>query len=616
MKNKKIGKENLKRIATLSLSMMMLTGMVMPVSDSIYKKSIVTEAEVKYDGEFYYGGKTFKYLDDGLDLTLVSVSGSGDLDIPSSVKIHGERRDIKYLGNSFGTSGSFRSVYIPDTVTEIGDEVFFLATIKNMRISSNLEKIGKNFCSGAKVDDVYCLSKKIKSIGLGAFDDRYSDKTYNIGKVKLGDWLVKYRMDNNILDLTSSYFDGIKHICNNSIIGSEIEILKIKDDSFDYLNNKDAFEDYSCIKTIKNVYFNGAKVTCNNSKDELPILIKLNYDLFEGTRFEDYYAKTKAKAILKSLGIKYYGSNASSVKGTLSAEEEFEIVKKVHNYLVQNYIYDVDRAKGSYYRIFNLNTYTVCRYDAEMNAFLLESAGIEAEAVQTGKVTEISKEEFDKYEPEEVPNKAYVNSKIMSNDRKKYYKIEYSGRHEWNAVKIGGEWYHIDLTQARTIANRSEFLVSDDYFEGRVTLNPELSMVGNRGMHGYPYFAQFSEDGPFDWQMSNHAFKSTNCKKTIGNVNDDLYINQTDVDMIQAYTLLSTKYRNILANVAAGKYKATTAEKKVINSNAELINSSGKCVFNISVADTNFDGNIDVSDVLEMQDRLRHIKTRQWDDLK
>ena len=192
MKNKNVGKRNLKRIATLSLSMMMLTGMVMPMSDSIYKKSIVTEAEVKYDGEFYYGGKTFKYLDDGLDLTLVSVSGSGDLDIPSSVKIHGERRDIKYLGNSFGTSGSFRSVYIPDTVTEIGDEVFFLATIKNIRISSNLEKIGKNFCSGAKVDDVYCLSKKIKSIGSGAFDDRYSDKTYNIGKVKLGDWLVKY----------------------------------------------------------------------------------------------------------------------------------------------------------------------------------------------------------------------------------------------------------------------------------------------------------------------------------------------------------------------------------------------------------------------------------------
>lgn len=606
MKNKKMGKENLKRVATLSLSMVMLAGMVMPLSDRFVKNNVITMAQTS--GRFTDNGREYAYSDDGESLTLLSVnSKSGKLTIPSQVTINGKVRNVTALGNEFGFGQNFDDIVIPDSVTKIGNKVFSNTTTNSVKISANVKTIGKEFFNHSVAKKVECNAKNIDSIGKYAFNDFVGP---NI--LVFGNWLVRYEIDCDTLDLEElddySFDKIVSHAISNKQKTRALWIGKKE-----YVVNPDYL---GSIDSVKRVYYKGKKIAASSEKDVLPKIILDNYDLFENTEFMKIFTENRIKAIFNELNITYY-DDSSKIKGTLKPEEEFQIAVKLHDYLVKNYIYSTEKAEGPYIKIFNSFGYTICQYDSEMYAMLLEKAGVEAEQVFTGKVTEISKSEYDNFQYYGGENTEY-NNYGLKNDNK-YYKVEYSGKHAWDAVKIGGEWYHVDLTNNRTLSNRVEFLVSDSYFQDRVILYPELSMNGNRGMHGYPFFANSSDQKDHEWQTKELALKTTNFKKTIGNVNDDLYIDETDINMIQAYTLLPNKYKNILADVAAGKYKATAEERKQINSlvnNTKLIDDNGKCLFNISEADTNFDGKISIVDVAEMRMRFCHIKTKQNGELK
>ena len=602
MKKEKLKKGTTKKLCMLSLSAIMLTGLVMPIGDRISKNNVVAMAETR--GSVTKDGRTYSYSDDGSNITLTYVYGKGGiLNIPSSVTINGKSRTVTALGDEFGYGQNFDEIVIPDTVTTIGNYVFSNTVTKSVTISSSVKKIGKEFFNHSRSPKVVCNAKNIDSIGKYCFSD-FSGPSI----IVLGNWLVRYENQYSTLDLEELDSYSFDKACKGAV-SNEVKVDTLIIGNKEFLVNEDYIGD---ITSVRRVYYKDKKIESKTEKDILPKIILDNYDLFVNTKFMKIFTENRTKAVLNSLGIKYYGDDAENVKGTLKPEDEMQIAAKLHNYLVKNYIYSVDKAEGPYLKIFNTLGYTICMYDAEMYAYLLESAGVEAEVVFTGKVTEITKSEYDSYEGYSGKNTPYNNYRVMNDG--KYYKVEYSGKHAWDVVKIGGEWYHVDLTNNRTSSNRVDFLVSDNYLQDAVVLYPELSMDGNRGMHGYPFFANIEIDDTHKWQTAEYALKSTNCKKAIGNVNDDLFINETDANMIQAYTLLSSKYKDILANVAAGKYKATAEEVKEINSlcnNTKLIDDNGKCIFNLSVADTNFDGTISIADVTELRMRLCKMSTKQ-----
>ena len=106
--------------------------------------------------------------------------------------------------------------------------------------------------------------------------------------------------------------------------------------------------------------------------------------------------KNKAKYVITSLGHKYYGLN-NKKKGTLPVEEEFDIALDLHDYIVENYEYDTKKTKGPYTRVFNCHEYSICAFDGQMYAYLLECAGVEAETVSSAElipVTEAQKKQY------------------------------------------------------------------------------------------------------------------------------------------------------------------------------------------------------------------------------
>ncbi|MCR5629739.1 transglutaminase domain-containing protein [Eubacterium sp.] len=603
MKNKKLGKRNLKRIATLSLSMMMLAGMVMPMSDNFRKDMVITQADTSYDGEFKDGGRTYKYKNDGNNISLISVTEGGDLSIPSTVNINGKVRKVIGLEDFFGSNQTFANVYVPDSVVKIGNNVFLKSTMSKLRLSSYVETIGTWFGAHSKITSVDCKSKKLSKVG-----DYVFFESQGAERIILGEWLVKYMTNGSVVDISSEECQNVKKIMPYCVkFSNVIKTIKFGNDSF--LDKK--FLDSSFykkgIKTIENVYIGGKKIECCGKNDVVPKFIKDNYNFFSFGKFDMKFAKDKAKYILNSLDIKYYGEDAKKIKGTLSPAEEYRIASKVSDYIIKNFIYDTEKTSGPYTKVLNTNGYTLCQYDAEMYAFLLENAGVEAEVVFSGKHTAISCDEWKKYTGRKCEYEG------------KYYKVEYSGNHAWNVIKINGDWYHVDTTTNRTVSDKSEFLVSTAYYDSRVPLYKDLSINGYRGIHGYPNFSVYAEDDAHFFQTKAYALKNPDCKKTVGNVNGDCEINQRDIDMIQAYSLLGNNDKILLQKVYSGNYKATAVERNRINSlvnNTEFIDSNGKCIFDISVADANFDGSVDVGDVITMTVRRAHMKTLQNGEYK
>ena len=68
------------------------------------------------------------------------------LAIPSSVTIDGVTHTVNALYHGFGRGIKAENVTIPDTVSDIGNDVFRDATISSLNVPGSVQNIGENFC--------------------------------------------------------------------------------------------------------------------------------------------------------------------------------------------------------------------------------------------------------------------------------------------------------------------------------------------------------------------------------------------------------------------------------------------------------------------------------------
>lgn len=611
--------------ASVLLAMMSFTGTVSFKNITTNPKTIIN-AENDYDGEFVFEGRRYQYRNKGAsEIGLVRVlDDAGEIIIPPMVNIDDVTYTVTTLEDWFGAGQSFTKVYVPNTVRTIADQVFYGAKIDDLQISNNVETIGGYFCSGAKVKSVSCDSKSIASIEGGGF---YNAECPEI--IIFGEWLVKLKAKSGskTIDMTSSELLKVKKACICAIeIDESVTDLKLssKIDNYNVYLNEHGFTRI-CNIYIKNVYVDGEKVTCKSADDTCPDTVKDNYSAFEGTPFSLDYSYDKAKYLLNSMGITYYGKECEKVKGTLSGGEEYNIAFELHNYIVNNYVYDIDE-DSSFDSVFNCHRNSKCQFDAEMYAFLLECAGVEAETVASEELIPLSSSEKKKY-VEENPDKPHPKAN---------YKYGYRGDHAWNAVKIGGKWYYIDTTGDRKNDFFAMFMFSNETIEkGKLFWSRKyIDEDGNERRvndygHAYPHFISYEyytcEDWVNEWFMAAHPFQNKktmlnvpNCNEVNGDIDGDYYCynryNEEEVNKYKAFLLQDEYLKRRIVNSTDGYIYASKEEIKKLNGvgggyyvfhlvEEEEGNNKVKLLINYKVLDINCDGEYRTNDLVALMQR-------------
>lgn len=569
---------------------------VMPKSSFDTNSKVEVSAYVDYDGEFKYSGRMFHYRYDGSNIKLVYVEGSGDMILPSTINENGVSRKVTGLEYPFGHQQNIKSISVPDTVTKIGDDVFANSKIGKIKLSSNLETIGSGFCNNSSVDEIICDSKKIKSIGKNACN-KMAKKT-----VVIGDWLIRCGTSQNVLDLSTKELKNVKHVVDGAYdFGKGVNTLRLGDN--DALVKARYFKN-ECSNYIANVYINDKYIKPTSARDTVPKIISDNDDAFRYSYFSHKYASEKAKYVLNSMGLTYYGPNYSFFKGTLGAKKEYEALIKIHDYIVKNYTFNGD-ATGSFYTVFNGHTETKCEFDSQMMAFLLEYAGVEAETVYSREFipvkNEAEKQQILKKEPK---------AEFTTYDGN-IYKLGYCGAHAWNVVKIGGNDYFIDATNNRQLKWNS-FLFFSDKYVNHILKTSECIHAYSR-YSNYPLYIsdEVRRKTMFFFQDSKPNEEKV-CKKSIGDVDMNCYTNQSeDADMLEAYCKLSQSIKNKIASTKDAN-KLSPSELEAMNAGkiklVDTSNKNYKFLFSYEDMDVNFDGKIDTSDVSAIRNRLEIFK--------
>ena len=593
------GKSQMKKAAAVALSLMMTAGSLAVLPDgAVTDMFSITASAVETDWYEYKGNKFYYSCENGQAvLSKCEVLNKDNVEIPDKILTHSGTYIVNELSNYFGSFMSAKTVKVPDTVRTIGLQVFQNATIDDLYVSNNLQKLGAYFCYNAHVKNAYCFSKVLNDVGDYLF---FMNDDGPMNKIIIGNTLVKYDTDKDTLDLTSSEFANITKVYNNAFyFKNKFKTLKIGGnavlmDPKNYFNNP--FWD------METVYYNGKKLICTDKDQVLPDVIAQNDTLVNDSPFGINFAKEKAKCVLNSMGLTYYGENSDFFKGKQSAAYEYKAVRKVHDYMVQNYVYDSDNfGKVSFIKSFTCGTPHVCAQDAMLTAFLLENAGVEAEVVYSGIPTAVSEKDIEKLKSQGV----FVESNYQDN---KFYRLDNFGNHAWNYVRIGGNWYQLDCTNTRANNFYWVYLRSDEYMKKVNGDNPSA-------IFGNPHYASLGNAYMKEFQQHNDPMEDVpKCNYTHGDINGDLEINDTDIDMLQAYVSIPDDIREKLLDnkplnskeikIINGTLKPETyiinGEKKTIRTSI-ILYKDGKFLLKADALDVNFDGVVNIADVVELK---------------
>ena len=574
-------KKSMKKVCAGILCATMALALTTPVTKGLMKPETSVEAEVQYDGEVVYKNRTFRFVYYGTGVRILSVDkAGGDLEIPSEITRNGITSKVISIGDSFGKGRTFNTVKIPNTVTRIEHDVFKWAIIESkIVLSDNLERIGRSFCDEAVVPKIECKSKKIREIGSMALGNAECPNPMTISN-----WLVKYEFPKNVdyIDLTSKEFDGVE----NAYFAA-----------FDYYQNKKTIKLSSKnanrigflkglnLYEVENIEIDGEKVVPKDADDILPDSLCKNYKVISDTPFAISYFDKKARLVLNKLGLTYYGMNNNMV-GKLSANKEYEICLKIHDYLVKNYTYDINDCLWDFFGVFSTNGKTVCQMDAGMFASLAEAAGVDAEVCYNGS----------------------------------------NGIHGWNVVTVGGDKYFIDVTWDRCLNNYRWFLCSNN------TMNSDES-----DCHHNIKYTNYSLS---TWQKKKDFFANRalggkyvdDCKITHGDLNMDYEggVFEDDLELLKAYLRLDDNTRNkcleanngivSMSNSELAKLNSLTIDRNVNAKNGFPLTDDGKHIrlgtsigggkvkltFDPTVVDINFDGSVTTADMVALMKLHTH----------
>lgn len=354
----------------------------------------------------------------------------------------------------------------------------------------------------------------------------YQNNVANTNKCIIGEVLLYYHTDGKVIDLSGYDFRNVKRTVNGAIYDcGKATTLKIR-------SAMESFPDGAFVgsgsgaKKIDTVYVDGRSIVYTNNAQFLPKAIANSLDQFINSPYVKKFTVDKTKGIFNILGIMYYGENGKGGVSGLTAYQKFEIAYKLHEYITTNYFYDFDSNHGGLQPYLDGKSGIVCQDYAELYAYLLESAGVNAEIV----------------------------SSTTKNSRGE---VTYNGNHAWNIVEIGGKWYHCDVcwdsvNYSHGYSNTMYwFMVSDDF------------MAKEGGAHAKWMLDDLEKDKFYSTEK-----KLPMCTTLLGDANGDGKRTSEDPEIIQRY-LLKDKYAcgMIKSSNCDTNFNGTIEMSDVINEN-------------------------------------------------
>ena len=401
---------------------------------------------------------------------------------------------IRYTGDK--SAVSVQELGDGKKITKLGPDCFDTG---NKEYNNKLESVDLTgvevieigaFCSNPNLLNITGFTS-VRSVADGALN---RTKWYNVRKdfiseVTLGKVLLYYHTDENTIDLTGDQFSYTEYVNSGAIYECKnATTLKINPSIKKFHEN--AF--IGCdVNNIDTIYIENKKVVFDENDQFLPAVLADSLDTFFDSKFVKNYITAKTKGVLKCLGITYYGEKGKGGVRELSSNQQFQIAYKLHEYITTNYFYDFGSSHGGLQPFLDGKSGIVCEQYSELYAYLLESAGVNAEIV-------------------------------CSYDRGPGL------NHAWNIVEIGGKWYHCDVCWDSVNYNRGYqntmtwFMVSDD------RMKEETSCHGKW---------KLEPDYNGDYELFLTETTLPKCTAYLGDANGDGKRTKDDATVIQKYLL-------------------------------------------------------------------------------
>lgn len=212
---------------------------------------------------------------------------------------------------------------------------------------------------------------------------------------------------NNVQDLYNIYYtvinsgkDNFTFYCPDTYKGCVNDVKYLANNQLTLSNINNFVHPYNGFKHIETTYDNSGKVTIKAYK----------------TYSEDAISKINLK--IESIKKELRDDSLSTI----------DQIRKYHNYIIDNAVYDSDRSDRNIIRYKSdtaygtlLQGYSLCGGYTDSMAILLTDMGL-------------------------------MNYKVSSDN------------HVWNAVKIDEKWYHLDLTWDDPVTQDGTNLIEDDFF--------------------------------------------------------------------------------------------------------------------------------------------------------
>ena len=423
--------------------------------------------------------------------------------------------NLKEIGNyAFENCEKMSDFKFNDSLEKIGRDAFKGSGIRGtLKLSQNLREIGDSSFVDTKIDGNLIIPDSVKLIGSEAFSNLNITNLIIEGSPTIEDSAFENCCITNITmnkspQLKEYVFRSCKKLVNiNIAINSEIKWeMFVFDDCINLqkLNGEEiiGFDEngFPVIKdTIVDFVTNNMEANCHSS---------------EGIGFWNTYTQLYVKKVVEC--------------ETTPEMTDVEKAKALHDWICKNTEYafnengDPDPANKNHvdYSVFFYDS-TVCEGYARAYTLLLQEAGFKEDEVY------------------------YLSSRS----------------HAWNIVKLGNEYYHIDVCHDDEIGNSynySHFMLSDNH-------------IKNNCSSGHSYWNVVKPSNLFNY---NSEIETPECNYDLGDFNSDGIIDNEDINFLTDYLL--------------GKPVFETA-------------------LQFTIADLTFDGRVDVYDLIKLRERAFFI---------
>lgn len=169
--------------------------------------------------------------------TITSITFTGDtVNVPSTVICEGKEYPVTEIGQAFlKDSDQIKKVVFPDSVKIISSDVLSHSSVKDIVLPDTLESLGSNFASHCpNLRSVKYNGTNIQPGKMGSsifYESELSGVTNEKEAVVLGNWLIDYEPTTNVtaVKLTDLGNDGIKVENINRSAVSDIDSLEVID---------------------------------------------------------------------------------------------------------------------------------------------------------------------------------------------------------------------------------------------------------------------------------------------------------------------------------------------------------------------------------------------------